>query len=187
MFFGLLICSVSLAFAQVPLYLRTPAIATPVISAAPVAQLQCAQQCMPSCLPSCLVGQSPTVAYQQYPQYIQSPQVPVASAYDPYGANLAYYPIVPSCTPACMPTCAPTCVATPSSPQRDDLPTPPPETMPTPPPEEATTTSTPDVVPCSCLIKITVTQGNKVISKCGPNSCACPQKYKQCGSNCCRA
>lgn len=165
---------------------------------------------MPSCLPSCLVAHYPSAsgyqpygsAVEEYPYQIRSsvavapvaPQpvvapAPVAvSGYQPYG--IAYYPVVPSCTAQCMPTCAPTCVDTPASspvPQRDDLPTPPPETVPTPVPEVPTTTTPTDVVPCKCLIKITITQGDKVISKCGPNSCMCPPSYSQCGSNCCKA
>ncbi|CAI2356986.1 unnamed protein product [Caenorhabditis sp. 36 PRJEB53466] len=188
MLYRLLLVCLPVAFAQIPVYLRTPAIA---VAAAPIAQLQCAQQCMPSCLPSCLVAQSPYPAYQPVVKAVQATPVvqtppDAASFYQPYSAGLAYYPVVPSCTPTCMPTCAPTCVSSSPSPQRDDLPTPPPETVPTPSPEITTTAPT-DVVPCKCLIKITITQGNNTISKCGPNSCACPQGYNQCGSNCCRA
>ncbi|EFO82849.1 hypothetical protein CRE_00358 [Caenorhabditis remanei] len=204
----LLVC-VPLALAQIPVYLRTPALPSSFYAAAPVAQVQCPQQCLPSCLPSCLVAQSPSSIYQPYgsvdestpyqivqnvataPQPIIVPATPVvASGYQPYGPSLQYIPVVPSCLSQCMPICAPTCLESNAStpkPLRDDLPTPPPETVPTPPPEIPTTTLPTDVVPCKCLIKITITQGNKVVSKCGPNSCSCPQGYKQCDSNCCRA
>ncbi|UMM41244.1 hypothetical protein L5515_017589 [Caenorhabditis briggsae] len=208
--YSLFLC-VPLVLAQVPVYLRTPALPGTVLAAAPVAQLQCPQQCLPSCLPSCLVAQSPSAIYQPYApavagatpyQIVQSVSQPVvvpapvvASGYQPYGPAYApygpaYIPVIPSCLSQCMPTCAPTCVeqASTPKPQRDDLPTPPPETVPTPAPEIPTTPSQPiDVVPCKCLIKITITQGNKVVSKCGPNSCSCPKNYTQCGSNCCKA
>uniref|UniRef100_A0A1I7UQ71 CC domain-containing protein n=1 Tax=Caenorhabditis tropicalis TaxID=1561998 RepID=A0A1I7UQ71_9PELO len=209
----LLIC-IPLAATQVPVYLRTPALPASIYGAAPVAQIQCSQQCMPTCLPSCLVAQYPSSIYQPYPSVVaatpyqivpsiaSAPQpvaVPrpivaqapaVSSGYQPYGASIAYIPVVPSCLSQCMPTCAPACLESnvpTTNPQRDDLPTPPPETVPTPAPEVSTTPVPTDVVPCKCLVKITITQGNKTVAKCGPNACSCPQGYNQCGSNCCKA
>ncbi|CAL2049834.1 hypothetical protein CAEBREN_23611 [Caenorhabditis brenneri] len=195
---NLLLIFLPVVFGQVPVYLRTPALPASVVAASPIAQFQ---------YPSASIYQpyAPVVAatpYQILPSVASAPQ-PVAvaqpviapasvvsSGYQPYGPSLQYIPVVPSCLSQCMPTCAPTCLEsnTPTpKPQQDDLPTPPPETVPTPAPEITTTPNPTDVVPCKCLIKITITQGNKVVSKCGPNSCSCPQGYNQCGSNCCKA
>ncbi|CAB3399353.1 unnamed protein product [Caenorhabditis bovis] len=192
---------ISFVLAQVPLYLRTPAIPT---YAVPQGQLQCAEQCMPSCLPTCLLARQepveiappvPEVAASPSPLVISSSVVTgplVPSIYQPYGPPL-YYPIAANvpvqCVASCMPTCAPSCVAPAQAPQEDELPTPPPEELPTPPPETTTDvapSTEPTTIPCKCLIKITITTGTQTTSKCGPNSCTCPSGYTLCGSNCCK-